>query len=317
MARVRWAGETFLAGPFAAGPFAAGPFLAGPFLAGTVPPGLRAGRRGRIGGGLRGHAEQRLARHRRAPARTTPRGLPRLRSAPSRPDRRRAGAPATSYSQVPERERQLPGLSGHRPRIHLGHVAGQAALGRGLVPSRVVQRVDVPHDTDYGQDAEGSHGERHRSGPGVVRRVGSVRRSASRGASAGQPYGSGTPVADQAFTLAKVNGEWRIANALDFGFRMMTQADFTKVYRAQDLYFFDPTRVQDLVPDAVFVPTGTSPNSLVGNLGTALLDDPPPNGCRPRAARPRRPSPHFPPTPSSTTWRWTGPPPRSTSAAPP
>ena len=48
---------------------------------------------------------------------------------------------------------------------------------------------------------------------------------------------------------------------------MLTQPDFAKVYRPQDLYFFDPTG-QVLVPDAVFVPAGTSPTSLVTNLVT-------------------------------------------------
>ena len=56
---------------------------------------------------------------------------------------------------------------------------------------------------------------------------------------------------------------------------MLTQPDFVKVYRAQDLYFFDPTD-QVLVPDAVFVPAGTSPTSLVGNLVNALLKNPQP-----------------------------------------
>ena len=70
-----------------------------------------------------------------------------------------------------------------------------------------------------------------------------------------------------------MNGEWRITNAPEFTFRMLTQPDFVKVYRAQDLYFFDSTG-QVLVPDAVFVPTGTSPNSLVGNLVNALLNNP-------------------------------------------
>ena len=98
---------------------------------------------------------------------------------------------------------------------------------------------------------------------------------AQEGHSAAQPASSGTQLADQQFTLAKVNGEWRITNAPEFSFRMLTEPDFVKVYRAQDLYFFDSTS-QVLVPDAVFVPAGTSPNSLVGNLVTALLNNPQP-----------------------------------------
>ena len=72
-----------------------------------------------------------------------------------------------------------------------------------------------------------------------------------------------------------MNGEWRITNAPEFTFRMLNQYDFGKVYRAQDLYFFDSTD-QVLVPDAVFVPAGTSPTSLVRNLVSALLNNPQP-----------------------------------------
>lgn len=98
---------------------------------------------------------------------------------------------------------------------------------------------------------------------------------AQEGHSGAQPGGSGGQLADQQFTLTKVNGEWRITNAPEFTFRMLTQPDFGKVYRAQDLYFFDSTG-QVLVPDAVFVPAGTSPTSLVGNLVNALLNNPQP-----------------------------------------
>jgi hypothetical protein len=98
---------------------------------------------------------------------------------------------------------------------------------------------------------------------------------AQEGHSGAQPAGSGGQLADQQFTLTKVNGEWRITNAPEFTFRMLTQPDFGKVYRAQDLYFFDSTG-QVLVPDAVFVPAGTSPTSLVGNLVNALLNNPQP-----------------------------------------
>ena len=58
-------------------------------------------------------------------------------------------------------------------------------------------------------------------------------------------------------------------------FRMLTEPDFAQVYKPQDLYFFDSTG-QVLVPDAVFVPTGTSPTSLATNLVTALLANPQP-----------------------------------------
>jgi hypothetical protein len=139
---------------------------------------------------------------------------------------------------------------------------------------KVVDHVGVPNDADYSQGRRIATvdvtGQVQASFNGSGQYVG-----AQQGRAAGQQGGSGAQSADQKFTLAKVNGEWRITNAPDFGFRMMTQADFVKVYRAQDLYFFDPTD-QVLVPDAVFVPAGTSPTSLVGNLVNALLINPQP-----------------------------------------
>jgi hypothetical protein len=137
---------------------------------------------------------------------------------------------------------------------------------------KVVDHVSVPTDADYSQGRRIATvdvtGLVQASFNGSGQYVG-----AQQGRSAGQQGGSAAQLADQKFTLAKVNGEWRITNAPEFGFRMMTQADFVKVYRAQDLYFFDPTD-QVLVPDAVFVPAGTSPTSLVSNLVNALLNNP-------------------------------------------
>lgn len=137
---------------------------------------------------------------------------------------------------------------------------------------KVVDHVKVPTDADYNQSRRIATvdvtGLVQASFNGSGQYVG-----AQQGRSAGQQGGSEAQQADQKFTLAKVNGEWRITNAPEIGFRMMTQADFVKVYRAQDLYLFDPTG-QVLVPDAVFVPAGTSPTSLVSNLVNALLNDP-------------------------------------------
>jgi hypothetical protein len=82
----------------------------------------------------------------------------------------------------------------------------------------------------------------------------------------------GAPGVNQQFHLVKVNGLWRITNPLPQG-RLLTEPDFAAVYRPQDLYFFDSFG-QVLVPDSVFVPAGTSPNSLVTNLVRALLADP-------------------------------------------
>jgi hypothetical protein len=73
------------------------------------------------------------------------------------------------------------------------------------------------------------------------------------------------------FQLVKVDRHWLITNPPKF--RMLTEPEFARVYKPQDLYFFDSTG-QVLVPDAVFVPTGTSPASLVSNLVEALLNPP-------------------------------------------
>jgi lipoprotein LpqB-like beta-propeller protein/sporulation and spore germination protein len=138
----------------------------------------------------------------------------------------------------------------------------------------VVDRVGVPTDADYSQNRRiatvNVTGLVEASFDGTGQYVG-----AQQGGSAGPPGGSAAQSANQKFTLAKINGEWRITNVPELRFRMMTQTDFAKVYRAQDLYFFDPTE-EVLVPDAVFVPAGTSPNSLVRNLVSALLVPPQP-----------------------------------------
>jgi|tagenome__1003787_1003787.scaffolds.fasta_scaffold20985536_3 hypothetical protein len=148
---------------------------------------------------------------------------------------------------------------------------------------KVVDHVNVPPDADYSQNRRTATvdvtGQVQASFDGSGQYVG-----AQKGGSGGQQAGAGAPVATQKFTLAKVNGEWRITNAPEFSFRMLTQPDFAKVYRAQDLYFFDPTE-QVLVPDAVFVPAGTSPNSLVANLVNALLNPPQPQWLLPAGSQ--------------------------------
>jgi sporulation and spore germination protein len=90
---------------------------------------------------------------------------------------------------------------------------------------------------------------------------------------------TGTQTASQEFTLVKQGKQWLITNPPKV--RMLAQPDFAKVYKPQDLYFFDSTG-QVLVPDAVFVPAGTSPASLATNLVTALLANPQPNWLRPQ-----------------------------------
>jgi hypothetical protein len=87
----------------------------------------------------------------------------------------------------------------------------------------------------------------------------------------------GTQTAEQHFTLVKQGKQWRITNPPKN--RMLTEPDFAQVYKPQDLYFFDSTG-QVLVPDAVFVPTGTSSASLATNLVRALLANPQPDWLR-------------------------------------
>src|SRR6266700_2419843 len=88
-----------------------------------------------------------------------------------------------------------------------------------------------------------------------------------------QQGGHGTQTAEEHFTLVKQGKQWRITNPPKN--RMLTEPDFAQVYKPQDLYFFDSFG-QVLVPDAVFVPTGTSSTSLATNLVTALLANPQP-----------------------------------------
>ena len=83
----------------------------------------------------------------------------------------------------------------------------------------------------------------------------------------------GTQFAEENFTLVKQGKQWRITNPPKN--RILTEPDFAQVYKPQDLYFFDSIG-QVLVPDAVFVPTGTSSTSLATNLVTALLANPQP-----------------------------------------
>jgi hypothetical protein len=94
----------------------------------------------------------------------------------------------------------------------------------------------------------------------------------------------GAQTADQQFKLVKVDGHWRITNPPNF--RMLTEPNFSQVYKPQDLYFFDPGG-QVLVPDAVFVPGASPPSTLVTNLVQALRNNPQPdwlkNGTAPPA----------------------------------
>jgi len=76
------------------------------------------------------------------------------------------------------------------------------------------------------------------------------------------------------FRLVKVDGQWRIANPPKF--RLLDVSQFQDFYKAQDLYFVNPSitagaQDQALVPDSVFVPVGTLATDLATNLVNALL----------------------------------------------
>jgi hypothetical protein len=81
------------------------------------------------------------------------------------------------------------------------------------------------------------------------------------------------------FRLVKVDGQWRIANPPSF--RLLDGSQFQDYYKAQDLYFVNPSvplssknQNQALVPDSVFVPVGTLASDLATNLVNALLPVP-------------------------------------------
>jgi hypothetical protein len=85
------------------------------------------------------------------------------------------------------------------------------------------------------------------------------------------PQSSVKPTGQYQFHLVKVDGQWRISNPPNYW--MLTGTDFSRVYQAQDLYFFD-SQQQVLVPDSVFVPVGTLETLLVKNLVEALIQGP-------------------------------------------
>ena len=127
---------------------------------------------------------------------------------------------------------------------------------------KVVDRVNVPDQAYVAPD--GRHA--------TVDVWGTVRASFDgTGQYVAAQDGGPAPDANQRFYLVKVDGEWRIANP-PYG-RLLTEPDFSLVYRPQDLYFIG-SGGQVLVPDSVFVPTGTSSESLVSNLVGALLKNP-------------------------------------------
>ncbi|HEV2254490.1 MAG TPA: LpqB family beta-propeller domain-containing protein [Streptosporangiaceae bacterium] len=76
---------------------------------------------------------------------------------------------------------------------------------------------------------------------------------------------------DYNFTVAKIDGQWRITNPPNY--RMLPVSDFPLFYKPQDLYFFDP-QDEVLVPDSVFVPLGATVSQLLTDLVNSLTAGP-------------------------------------------
>ncbi|MBV9095361.1 MAG: GerMN domain-containing protein [Streptosporangiaceae bacterium] len=131
---------------------------------------------------------------------------------------------------------------------------------------RVFSSLTVP------SGAEVTAGGRHRPEQAVVVVTGAVQATFNGTGQYVAAQGQGKPAAaPYPFRLVKTDGQWRITNPPPY--RMLTKFDFPQVYKAQDLYFFDPTdRV--LVPDSVFVPQDTTPGTLLTNLVNALIRGP-------------------------------------------
>jgi hypothetical protein len=86
--------------------------------------------------------------------------------------------------------------------------------------------------------------------------------------SASAPGGSpDTPL----FQLAKVGGQWRIADAPPE--LLLTSNSFANDYQLRNLYFFDPL-ARFLVPDPVYVPLRAKPGDLMDQLVNELIAPP-------------------------------------------
>jgi Lipoprotein LpqB beta-propeller domain/Sporulation and spore germination len=75
------------------------------------------------------------------------------------------------------------------------------------------------------------------------------------------------------FTLVKSAGQWRIAKLPTN--LLFNESDFVRVYQSQDVYFFNQL-ANELVPDTVFVPLGTSVTTLLQTLVNTLITGPQP-----------------------------------------
>jgi hypothetical protein len=81
----------------------------------------------------------------------------------------------------------------------------------------------------------------------------------------------GLPDPPQPFQLAKVGGQWRIADAPQE--LLLTSNSFANDYQLSNLYFFDPL-TRFLVPDPVYVPLRATPGDLMDGLVNELIAPP-------------------------------------------
>ena len=221
---------------------------------------MRAGRRGRLRGGLRGHAEQRLARHVQRDPQDTSQDSNFIGAVPAGPQS--GWDPSDIVNGFLNATVSYPAYSAIAQEYLARSVPSSWAPAWSVT---VVDQVNVNPDAAISADGKRA----------VVDVSGAVQASFNgTGQYVGAQQGShGTQTAEEKFTLVKQGKQWRITNPP--ANRILTEPDFAQVYKPQDLYFFDSTG-QVLVPDAVFVPTGTSSTSLATNLVTALLANPQP-----------------------------------------
>ncbi len=92
-----------------------------------------------------------------------------------------------------------------------------------------------------------------------------------QGGSGSYSVPSGSAADEENFTLVKVGGQWRIADAPSE--LLLTSDSFANDYQLRNLYFFDPTG-RYLVPDPVYVPLQKDPGDLMNGLVHDLISPP-------------------------------------------
>jgi hypothetical protein len=75
------------------------------------------------------------------------------------------------------------------------------------------------------------------------------------------------------YDLKMYRGQWRISN-LHGNHLMLTGTEFAADYQLRNLYFFDPTSGQELVPDPVYVPLQATQADLLNRLVQDLIKQP-------------------------------------------